>query len=126
MCERVLILRAGRMAVDSRLDELQRDTRLLITLDRDVEAVRPVLAAVDGVGAVTVIDAAPGLPRGRYRYALQAAEAAAPAVAAAALRAGFALYELTREQRTLETVFAEVNAVAPAAQSRAGESRDAA
>jgi ABC-2 type transport system ATP-binding protein len=126
VCERVLILRAGRMAVDSRLDELQRDTRLLITLDRDIEAVRPVLAAVDGVRVVTVIDAAPGAAAGQYRYALQATETAAPAVAAAALRAGFGLYELTREQRTLETVFAEVNAVAPAAESRAGESRDAA
>jgi ABC-2 type transport system ATP-binding protein len=124
VCERVLILRAGRKAVDSRLDELQRDTRLLITLDRDVEAVRPVLGAVDGVSAVTVVDAAGGA--GRYRYALQAADAAAPAVAAAALRAGFALYELTREQRTLETVFAEVNAVAPAAPGSAAESRDAA
>jgi ABC-2 type transport system ATP-binding protein len=121
VCERVLILRAGRKAVDSRLDELQRDTRLLITLDRDVEAVRPVLGAVEGVRAVTVIDAAPGAPAGaagRYRYALQATETAAPAVAAAALRAGFALYELTREQRTLETVFAEVNAAAPARESR--------
>lgn len=128
VCERVLILRAGRKAVDSRLDELQRDTRLLVTLDRDLEAVRPVLGAVDGVSAVTLLDAAAGGAgaAGRYRYALQAAGDAAPAVAAAALRAGFALYELTREQRTLETVFAEVNAVAPAAESRAVESRDAA
>jgi ABC-2 type transport system ATP-binding protein len=126
VCERVLILRAGRKAVDSRLDELQRDTRLLITLDRDVEAVRPVLGAVEGVRAVTVIDAAPSASgaagaagaAGRYRYALQATDSAAPAVAAATLRAGFALYELTREQRTLETVFAEVNAVAPAPESR--------
>ena len=125
VCERVLILRAGRKAVDSRLDELQRDTRLLITLDRDMEAVRPVLGAVDGVTAVTALEAADD-GAGRYRYALQAGDAAAPAVAAAALRAGFGLYELTREQRTLETVFAEVNAVAPAAQGRALESRDAA
>ncbi len=128
VCERVLILRAGRKAVDARLDELQRDTRLLITLDRDLEAVRPVLGAVDGVRSVTLLDAAAGAAdaAGRYRYALQAGDAAAPAVAAAALRAGFALHELTREQRTLETVFAEVNAVAPASDGRAVESRDAA
>ena len=122
VCERVLILRAGRKAVDSRLDELQRDTRLLITLDRDFAAVGPVLSAVDGVRAVTVIEATPdaaaSAAAGRHRYAVQASDAVAPAVAAAALRAGFALYELTRERRTLETVFAEVNAVAPAAESR--------
>jgi ABC-2 type transport system ATP-binding protein len=108
VCERVLILRAGRMAVDARLDELQRDARLLVTLDRDETAARPVLAAVDGVTAVGVAESVGG----RYRYAVQAPEAAAPAIAEAVHRAGFALYALAREQRTLETVFAEVNAAA--------------
>ena len=116
ICERVLILRAGRMAVDARLDELQRDTRLLITLDRDPATVQPVLQAVAGVGTVRLLDGA----EGRYRYAVQADEAIAPALSAAAFRAGFALYGLSREQRTLETVFAEINA--PATQ----EQRDAA
>jgi ABC-2 type transport system ATP-binding protein len=105
VCQRVLILRAGRMAVDARLDELQRDTRLLITLDRDEPVVRPILQAVDGVAAVKLLDAADG----RYRYAVQADEAVAPALSAAAFRAGFALYGLSRERRTLETVFAQIN-----------------
>ncbi len=48
VCERVLILRAGRKALDARLDELQRNTRLLITLDAAEAAARPVLRAVDG------------------------------------------------------------------------------
>jgi ABC-2 type transport system ATP-binding protein len=120
VCERVLILRAGRMAVDARLAELQRDTRLLITLDRDETTARLVLAAVDGVSSVSVAESVAG----RYRYAVQADESAAPALAAAVYRAGFALYGLAREQRTLETVFAEVNAVAPVAPG--AEKRDAA
>ena len=45
------------------------------------------------------------------RVAVQADEAIAPSLSAAAFRAGFSLYALSREQRTLETVFAEVNAV---------------
>jgi len=114
VCERVLILRAGRMAVDARLDELQRDARLLVTLDRDETAARPVLAGVDGVTAVGLAEPLGG----RYRYAVQAAEAAAPAIAAAVHRAGFALYGLAREQRTLETVFAEVNAAATGTEAR--------
>lgn len=114
VCERVLILRAGRMAVDARLDELQRDARLLVTLDRNETAARPVLAAVEGVTAVRVADSVAG----RYRYAVQAPEAAAPAIAAAVHRAGFALYGLAREQRTLETVFAEVNAAAIGTEAR--------
>lgn len=116
VCQRVLILRAGRKALDARLDDLQRNNRLLITLDAGEQTARPVLQAVDGVGAVVLLDAA----EGRYRYAIEAGETAAPALSAAAFRAGFALYALGREQRTLETVFAEINSAA------AQEQRDAA
>ncbi|HEX4023177.1 MAG TPA: ATP-binding cassette domain-containing protein [Steroidobacteraceae bacterium] len=106
VCERVLILRAGRKVVDARLDELQRDARLLVTLDQDEAAARPVLQRVGGVSAVNLL----GSQAGRYRYALQADEAATPAVSRAIHEAGFSLYGLLREQRTLEQVFAEVNA----------------
>ena len=116
VCQRVLILRAGRKALDARLDELQRNNRLLITLDAAEAAARPVLQAVDGVGTVTLLDAVDG----RYRYAVEAGEGAAPVLSAAAFRAGFALYALAREQRTLETVFAEINS------ATAQEQRDAA
>jgi len=109
VCERVLILRGGRKVVDARLDELRGDGRLLVTVDRGEEAVRPVLAAVDGVRSVELLESAGG----RYRYGLSADAALAPAVGAAVCRAGFALHELTREQRTLEAVFAEVNEGSP-------------
>jgi len=116
VCERVLILRAGRLVVDSRLDELQRDTRLLITLDAAEGAALPVLSAVSGVRSVMRLDSSAG----KHRYAVQADEALAPALSAAAFAAGFALHALSREQRTLETVFAEINA------GSAGEARNAA
>jgi len=54
----------------------------------------------------------------RFRYAVQADEQLAPVLSAALVRAGFALYGLWREQRTLETVFAEVNALAPDLEQR--------
>ncbi len=108
VCQRVIILRAGRVAVDSRLDELQRDTRLLVTLDRPAPVALPVLRAVAGVTAAELLDATGA----RFRYALEAPETAAPEVGAAVCRAGFALHALSREQRTLETVFAEVNSAA--------------
>lgn len=135
VCERVLILRAGRKVVDARLDELQQDARLLVTLDRDEASARPVLQAVRGVRAVkllsTLAPAATSAPvsagsagalaapaagaaaaaGARYQYALQADEASTPLVSRAVHEAGFALYGLLREQRTLEAVFAEVNGV---------------
>ena len=56
VCERVLILRGGRKVVDAKLDDLQRDGRLLLTLDADPQAARPVLLAVDGVRSVDLLN----------------------------------------------------------------------
>jgi len=105
VCERVLILRAGRLVVDSRMDELQQGRRLLVSVDGDAEAA---LAGVDGVEAVETR----GEERGQRRYALQAAEEVAPAVADALAAAGLKLYALQPERRDLEAVFAEVNGAA--------------
>lgn len=106
VCDRVLILRAGRKVIDARLGDLQRNAQLLVTLDRQEASALPVLRSVEGVAGVRLIDSSGE----RYRYALEAAESCAPAVAGAVVRAGFALHALEREQRTLEKVFAEVNA----------------
>ena len=103
VCERVLILRAGRLVVDARLAELQAGGGLLVTTGGDV---RDALTAVDGVEAV----AETTLEDGRRRYRLGADPALAPAVAEAVLGAGVALHGLEAERRDLETLFAEVNA----------------
>jgi ABC-2 type transport system ATP-binding protein len=114
VCQRVLIMRAGRKVVDARLSELQRDTRLVVTLDADESAALPVLRALQGVQSVTLLNGADG----RYRYSVEAEESLAPAIGAAAVHAGFALHGLMREARTLETVFAQVNAGAVVAEAR--------
>ncbi len=102
VCDRVLILRSGRLAVDTRLDALQRQSRLLVSVDR--EAAEP-LASVEGVSAVEVRGQANGL----WQYALEAAADTAPAVASALNAAGRRLYLLQPEHRDLETLFAQVN-----------------
>jgi ABC-2 type transport system ATP-binding protein len=110
VCERVIILRAGRKVIDARLDDLQRDSRLLVTLDRPEAEVRPLLESIAGVRSLALQQA----EHGRYRYALEGAEHAADElavkVAAAVQQAGLALHALCPERRDLERVFAEVNA----------------
>jgi len=108
VCERVLILRAGRLVVDARMDELQQGRRLLVSVDGDAEAT---LAGVDGVAAVEPR----GEHHGRRDYALEAGEETAPAVVRAITQAGLKLYTLQPERRDLEAVFAEVNDVAEVA-----------
>lgn len=102
VCERVVILRAGRVAMDARLAELQQGGRLLVTLDR--ESV-PLLEQTEGVHSVTLCDQKEGL----FTYALQAQAASAPHVALAVMKAGIPLFALQPEKHNLETVFARVN-----------------
>jgi ABC-2 type transport system ATP-binding protein len=104
VCERVLILRAGKLVLDSRLDAMQSGRRLLVSVDGEATAV---LGNVEGVKAVEERRRADG----RFTYALAANDETAPAVAAALQAAGRRLYALQPEHRDLETVFAEVNAV---------------
>ena len=121
VCQRVVILRAGRKVMDARMDELQRGARLMVTVDGDEGAVRAALAAVPGVSDVEFAGAV-GHCR---RFGLQASEATAPAVSAAVHRAGFGLHALAFERRDLETLFTEIDRAAPAV-VHAGEVRDAA
>jgi ABC-2 type transport system ATP-binding protein len=106
VCDRVLILRSGRLVVDSRLDALQEGRRLLVSVDEEAQ---DSLAKVEGVAGVKVR----GKEGGRWTYVLDAGDEAAPRVAAALTAAGRRLYTLQPEQRDLETVFAEVNEIAP-------------
>jgi ABC-2 type transport system ATP-binding protein len=106
VCDRVLILRAGKLVVDSRLDALRQGRRLLVSVDDEAA---DSLTGVDGVAGVE----ARGKANGRWTYALDADDEVAPRVAAALAAAGRRLYILQPEHRDLETVFAEVNEVAP-------------
>ena len=102
VCERVLIMRAGRLEVDARIDELESATGLLLATDRDLRAI---LATLDGV---TGVQPAPRVD-GHMAFTIDAPPEIAPAVARAVLDAGAALYALEPRRRDLETVFAEIN-----------------
>lgn len=107
VCERVLILRAGRLAVDSRIDALARTDALRVDVGGDAARL---LGAVAGVRAVH----AQGAAGGRQRFRLDADADAAPRVARALADAGIALHALEPERQDLETVFAQVNGHADA------------
>jgi ABC-2 type transport system ATP-binding protein len=102
VCERVLILRAGRLVVDSRLDELQREGALLVAVDGDAQAALKSVEGVTGVAELNRDD-------DRRRYRLEAQPECAPHVARAIISAGLALHEITAERHDLESVFAQVN-----------------
>ncbi|MFY9974088.1 MAG: ABC transporter ATP-binding protein, partial [Chromatiaceae bacterium] len=81
VCERVLIMRAGTLALDSALESIGHHPRLLVTLNRSPAEVQPILAVVPGVSGVSLLED----DGARRRFALEGgdARALAPAVARA-------------------------------------------
>jgi ABC-2 type transport system ATP-binding protein len=107
VCSRVLIMRGGQLAVDSRLDEISTDPRLLITVDRPLSEVSEGLTGIEGAREITHV----GDDGLRRTYAVHTDEPLrlAPAVAATAASKGWALYALTPERRDLEALFSAVS-----------------
>jgi ABC-2 type transport system ATP-binding protein len=109
VCERAIIVRAGRVALDSRLADIQSARRLLVALDAAPATASPTLAGVAGVTGVEYL----GGEGARHRYALAIAgdaDEAGAHVAQAAHGTGLRLFALYPEQRSLDTVFADINA----------------
>ncbi len=103
VCERVLIMRAGKLVMDSRLDTLQAGQSLQLLLDND--KAESYLNRIMGVKGVKRCESSTG----KACYVLDAPFDVAPDIASAVQQAGDKLYSLQTEQRTLETVFAEIN-----------------
>lgn len=110
LCDRVLIMRAGELAVDAKLETLRQSKNLILHTDLKE---KKFLMAQPGIVKAEVIN------RDEHaHYRLQLAEGmdasgVANTLAKALIENGHALYELKREQRDLESVFREVNEQGP-------------
>ena len=101
-CERVLILRAGRLELDSKIEDLEQSRRLLVIVSASAKSV---LNGIEGVQhieeRVTNDD--------RIHYLVDMSRDCASDIAEAIHAAGLNLYLLQPERRTLESVFSAVN-----------------
>lgn len=109
VCDRVLIMRAGKLAVNARLDELQNKKQLLVTVDN--AGAEQYLGKVAGVKAVKPCHNSTAY----HCFALDAEADSAPDIVAAVQASGDRLFQITPEVHNLETLFAEIN-TAPTAQ----------
>ena len=106
VCERVIIMVQGRIAVDARLSELQESQRLVVGLGNPSDDAAERLREIPGVALVAPAEG----PRGEsYGLELDAPmDEVAPGVAREAVERGWNLYRMSEEARTLESVFREV------------------
>lgn len=115
VCERVLVVRQGRLVLDARLGDLGQAHSLLICVAAAPKRARPVLAGVGGVDRIEET----GAEQGRYCYRLKLGASDAAGIACAVGRAmyenGIALYRLQPQVVGLETVFRELNEAEEAA-----------
>ena len=117
VCDRVMILRAGELALDQKLVDLQRSQRLYVGTDASGQAV------AEAVGEGVDVDAADGgvflgfdRPLGHELCA---------EIAARLVGAGLAFHALQPEKQDLETVFRRVSAPPAAPVVSAGGANDA-
>ncbi len=105
MCDRVLIIRAGELALDASLEALRQSNRLLLRTSANLAQVRQALATQPGLelepeshGVIHLRDPAGDL-----------SEARITAIARALMNANLPFSALHPEVRDLETVFKDIN-----------------
>lgn len=110
LCDRVLMMRAGRLVLDEKLADLRRARSLLLTTNKPVTDIQPLLNQLTGVKTVEVLGSANAGEQLRIQLG-DAAEAhsTAAAVARAVLQANAELYQVQPEVRDLESLFRDVN-----------------
>jgi ABC-2 type transport system ATP-binding protein len=108
ICARVLIMRAGRLAVDSAMAEIGASRRLRVILDRGPDEARALLGGVEGITGVE--HAGDDGVRRSFALTTDDPAGAAPHVAAAVAAKGWALYALEQERHDLEALFGAVSA----------------
>ena len=104
-CDRVIILLNGRVRADARLTDLSATADVVLVLAQDAPGARQALLAIPNVDQVETAPVAEG-----QEYRIRGANGAdlRPAVYGMARDKGWALCELRRDVRTLETVFNEL------------------
>jgi ABC-2 type transport system ATP-binding protein len=113
ICDRVIILKNGKVALDGRLDELRTEGRLLLQLGGSDVDPRPLIESCPGVDAALPVGNCRSCTSGRsYTVTIASCEdreEAAARIAGTLHDNGYRLYDMHFASRNLETVFAEIS-----------------
>ena len=104
ICERVLIMRGGKLVLDSKIDDLQSKSKILLHFqesDADVTAILRESSLVQNVE--------PTSNEPKTCLKLEMRKKDVPELVRALVLAGVSIESIVPEKRNLETVFAEVS-----------------
>ncbi len=108
VCDRVIIIMAGKVKADARLDELSATSNTILVLQKPADNVDPHLTAISSVQSVECYQTRDGYPA--YRIVSEAD--ISPLVYEVARDQNWPLRELRHEVVTLESVFSQLAAAA--------------
>jgi len=106
ICDRVLILRSGELALDANLEDLRNSNRLIVSSDIDASSASQLLQSINGVDSIDT------QTEHRYQITVNQVDnfnSISSEIARTLIENNHALYELKREQQDLESVFRKVN-----------------
>lgn len=105
VCERVLIMRSGKLVVDSKISSLQASSRLLLSIENTKVNVINELKKISSVG-----DIEKKLDNNSIQvFQINASEDLAPTIIESLVTLGVKIRSVNPERRDLETVFSEVS-----------------
>ena len=109
VCDRVIIISRGEIAADSLLSDLRSGNALVVGFDQLEPIVTPLLGKLAGVKSVQWLGQAGLVHRYRIELAGGSPEEVLPVVGRLAVERKWKLFQLGREERSLETVFREIS-----------------
>ena len=112
ICDRVIIIKDGRVALDSRLDELQQNSRLLVSINEESDKAVRLFTDFTQISSVNKAEVTEH-DNAIHTFELQLENGAdreqtAASVSAAIHEQGWNLYSMHFAARNLETVFSEI------------------
>ena len=111
VCDRVIIMRRGELALDARLDELCRSHRLLLQIEATLADLKPLINKVNGIHDIVLLEQ--NLSSSQFALSLNedvSVNDISPAIARYVHDNNWPLYALHPEARDLESVFGQINA----------------
>ncbi len=115
ICDRVIILKNGKKALDAKIDEIQTEGRLLLQIGGKADDPLPIIEKCQGVASTLPVSNSQSFKSGSKTFAVTIAggedkQETAARTAQALYENGYRLYGMQFESRNLETVFAEISA----------------
>lgn len=112
VCDRVIIIRNGKMSLDAKLDTLQQQSRLLVTVSSKDDSTASLFNPIDSILKIEELTEAPSPKEKSFALTLHEEsdkKQTAATIAQTVHDSGLSLYSLQFESKDLETIFSQTS-----------------